>query len=131
MSGDFEGERECVSHHACDCLQRKAAERDAWEGNYRLQTEYRFQAEAERDCLQSDLTALRRGVEAEIKVLRRRAELDEERSERPGRIGRDAAIRAVVHTDAADRLQAILDAAFGSTKPFPSPLDPSGGEDDG
>lgn len=28
LRGDFIGDRECVTHHACDCMKRKAAERD-------------------------------------------------------------------------------------------------------
>lgn len=28
MSSDFIGDRECISHHGCECLQRKAAAYD-------------------------------------------------------------------------------------------------------
>lgn len=49
---DFEGDRHCVSHHACECLQRKAAERDR---------------------LQADLSSLRAAVTEEIERLRRDA----------------------------------------------------------
>jgi hypothetical protein len=75
MSGDFEGDRSCSTHFGCTCLQRKAAERDR---------------------LQADLSALRRGLEREIDAAKKRAfEADDPHS-------------TIAHYYAADRLLALL-----------------------